>query len=212
VRNSWTPCLEFADPDHAYVGNSNCIRMVSPTILHRPLMCAPSQRPHCRQAATCAHCSRMRRGAGQRGKRVPGQPVLDDVEAAHVRVPGKPAAGLAVTLHGPFCCPRSQQAPNAAPLTSPPSSPSAPRYRSHPSRPAWLAGVRLQPSMYSNLPHWVQDGAQVLKEIEACTKAFPNSYIRLVAFDRARQVQISGFLVHRPANATEYRKPEQRSV
>ena len=36
------------------------------------------------------------------------------------------------------------------------------------------------------------DGSQVLKEIEGCTKAFPNAYVRLVAFDAVRQVQVAG--------------------
>jgi ribulose-bisphosphate carboxylase small chain len=57
-----------------------------------------------------------------------------------------------------------------------------------------------------------QDGAQVLGEIAACTKAFPDAYIRLVAFDAVRQVQITGFLVHRPASATEHREPSKRSI
>jgi ribulose-bisphosphate carboxylase small chain len=26
VRNGWTPCLEFSEPENAYVGNTNCIR------------------------------------------------------------------------------------------------------------------------------------------------------------------------------------------
>nr|BAD42340.1 ribulose-1,5-bisphosphate carboxyase/oxygenase small subunit [Nannochloris bacillaris] len=56
------------------------------------------------------------------------------------------------------------------------------------------------------------DGSQVLKEIAACTKAFPGAYIRLVAFDASRQVQVAGFLVHRPAGAKEFRAPDQRSV
>jgi ribulose-bisphosphate carboxylase small chain len=41
------------------------------------------------------------------------------------------------------------------------------------------------------------DGDQVLREITSCTRAFPDAYIRLVCFDPLRQVQISGFLVHR---------------
>ena len=57
-----------------------------------------------------------------------------------------------------------------------------------------------------------QDGGAVLKEIDSCTKAFPNAYIRLVAFDNIRQMQISGFLVHRPAGAGEFRAPSERSV
>lgn len=32
----------------------------------------------------------------------------------------------------------------------------------------------------------------MLKEISQCTKAFPNAYIRLVAFDPSRQVQVAG--------------------
>ena len=56
------------------------------------------------------------------------------------------------------------------------------------------------------------DGSQVLKEITECTKAFPKAYIRLVAFDASRQVQVAGFLVHRPAGATEFRQPGERSV
>jgi len=56
------------------------------------------------------------------------------------------------------------------------------------------------------------DGSQVLKEISACTKAFPDAYIRLVAFDANRQVQVAGFLVHRPPTAKEWQKPENRSV
>jgi len=56
------------------------------------------------------------------------------------------------------------------------------------------------------------DGAQVLKEIAACTKAFPNAYIRLVAFDNVKQVQCAGFLVHRPPNATEYQPADKRSL
>ena len=57
-----------------------------------------------------------------------------------------------------------------------------------------------------------QDGAQVLKEVASCTKAFPNAYIRLVAFDASRQVQITGFLVHRPAAAKEFQAPSSRSI
>jgi Ribulose bisphosphate carboxylase, small chain len=32
------------------------------------------------------------------------------------------------------------------------------------------------------------DSSQVLREIQQCTRAFPDSYIRLVAFDNKRQV------------------------
>lgn len=56
------------------------------------------------------------------------------------------------------------------------------------------------------------DGSQVLAEMKQCTKAFPGAYIRLVAFDAVRQVQMCGFLVHRPPQCSEYKKPENRSV
>lgn len=56
------------------------------------------------------------------------------------------------------------------------------------------------------------DPSQVLNEINNCTKSFPDAYIRLVAFDSSRQVQCAGFLVHRPANSSEFTEPSQRSV
>jgi len=56
------------------------------------------------------------------------------------------------------------------------------------------------------------DPSQVLSEIQKCNTTFPDAYVRLVAFDNVRQVQITGFLVHRPPSATEYRTPDQRSV
>jgi ribulose-bisphosphate carboxylase small chain len=56
------------------------------------------------------------------------------------------------------------------------------------------------------------DASQVLKEVAACTAAFPTSYVRLVAFDNQKQVQCMGFLVQRPASATDYCPVERRSV
>eukprot|EP00884_Botryococcus_braunii_P011161 jgi/Botrbrau1/20045/Bobra.200_1s0050.1 len=56
------------------------------------------------------------------------------------------------------------------------------------------------------------DSGQVLREIQQCTRAFPDSYIRLVAFDNKRQVQVAGMLVHRPPTARDYRQPMDRSV
>jgi len=55
-------------------------------------------------------------------------------------------------------------------------------------------------------------GDEVLREITAVTKCFPDDYVRLVAFDNVRQVQCLSFLVHRPPSATEYTTPEKRSV
>jgi ribulose-bisphosphate carboxylase small chain len=56
------------------------------------------------------------------------------------------------------------------------------------------------------------DSSQVLKEIASCKKSFPHAYIRLVAFDSSRQVQIAGFLVSRPPGATDYAAVKARSV
>ncbi len=56
------------------------------------------------------------------------------------------------------------------------------------------------------------DPSQVLKEVKACERAFPDAYVRMVAFDPVRQVQVAGFLVHRPRSATEHRAANQRSV
>jgi len=56
------------------------------------------------------------------------------------------------------------------------------------------------------------DPSQVLKEIDNCTKSFPDAYIRIVAFDQVRQVQCAGFLVHRPDSAHEFQAPDRRSI
>jgi ribulose-bisphosphate carboxylase small chain len=56
------------------------------------------------------------------------------------------------------------------------------------------------------------DPHQVLAEVDACKRAFSDSYIRLVAFDNIAQCQTISFLVHRPPSARDYQMPEQRSV
>nr|1UZH_C Chain C, RIBULOSE BISPHOSPHATE CARBOXYLASE SMALL CHAIN 2, RIBULOSE BISPHOSPHATE CARBOXYLASE SMALL CHAIN [Chlamydomonas reinhardtii]1UZH_F Chain F, RIBULOSE BISPHOSPHATE CARBOXYLASE SMALL CHAIN 2, RIBULOSE BISPHOSPHATE CARBOXYLASE SMALL CHAIN [Chlamydomonas reinhardtii]1UZH_I Chain I, RIBULOSE BISPHOSPHATE CARBOXYLASE SMALL CHAIN 2, RIBULOSE BISPHOSPHATE CARBOXYLASE SMALL CHAIN [Chlamydomonas reinhardtii]1UZH_J Chain J, RIBULOSE BISPHOSPHATE CARBOXYLASE SMALL CHAIN 2, RIBULOSE BISPHOSPHATE CAR len=57
-----------------------------------------------------------------------------------------------------------------------------------------------------------RDPMQVLREIVACTKAFPDAYVRLVAFDNQKQVQIMGFLVQRPKTARDFQPANKRSV
>ena len=57
-----------------------------------------------------------------------------------------------------------------------------------------------------------KDAMQVLREVVACTKAFPEAYVRLVAFDNLKQVQIMGFLVQRPKSAKDWKPNAQRSV
>lgn len=56
------------------------------------------------------------------------------------------------------------------------------------------------------------DPNQVLREVQACKRAFSDSYIRLVAFDNIAQCQTMGFLVNRPMNSRDFRRPEDRSV
>ena len=41
---------------------------------------------------------------------------------------------------------------------------------------------------------------EVLSEIRACTRAFPECFIRVAGFDNIKQVQCSSFLAHRPTN------------
>ena len=55
------------------------------------------------------------------------------------------------------------------------------------------------------------DSSQVLKEVAQAAKDFPNAYVRLVAFDSDRQVQVTSMLVQRP-NANDMCTPDKRSV
>jgi len=45
------------------------------------------------------------------------------------------------------------------------------------------------------------DPSQVLNEIHECKKAYPNAYIRCLAFDNKRQVQCMAFVIQKPATA-----------
>merc|ERR1711966_595662 len=42
------------------------------------------------------------------------------------------------------------------------------------------------------------DPNQVLTEVKACSRAFPNSFVRVAGFDNIKQVQCASFLVARP--------------
>lgn len=77
------------------------------------------------------------------------------------------------------------------------------------------------PQLYQDNRYWTmwklpmfgcRDPMQVLREIVACTKAFPDAYVRLVAFDNVKQVQIMGFLVQRPKTAKDWQPVNKRSV
>ena len=56
------------------------------------------------------------------------------------------------------------------------------------------------------------DASQVLKEIANAVKSFPDSYVRVAAFDSEKQVQVVSFLVHRPASAKDFQAPDKRSI
>ncbi|KAJ1433476.1 Ribulose bisphosphate carboxylase small chain, domain [Sesbania bispinosa] len=46
------------------------------------------------------------------------------------------------------------------------------------------------------------DSSQVLKEIYECKKAYPNAYIRCLAFDNHRHMQSMAFLIQKPVSST----------
>merc|ERR1712224_573063 len=52
-------------------------------------------------------------------------------------------------------------------------------------------------SMYKLPMFGCTDPHEVIREIEACKKEFPNAAIRVIAFDANRQVQTAGFLVRK---------------
>ena len=68
------------------------------------------------------------------------------------------------------------------------------------------------PSLAAQPMFGCTDGSQVVKEIGACRKAFPEAYVRLVAFDPIKQVQVAGFLVNRPSSVKDFQAPDKRSV
>lgn len=43
------------------------------------------------------------------------------------------------------------------------------------------------------------DSSQVLNEIQQCKKAYPNAFIRCLAFDNVKQAQCMAFLIQKPA-------------
>merc|ERR1712072_1351741 len=55
-------------------------------------------------------------------------------------------------------------------------------------------------------------GCNNADEVKACVKAFPDCYVRCAGFDNIKQVQCHGFLVHRPANQTDRRDVDDRSL
>ncbi|KAL0339956.1 UNVERIFIED_CONTAM: Ribulose bisphosphate carboxylase small chain, chloroplastic [Sesamum calycinum] len=44
------------------------------------------------------------------------------------------------------------------------------------------------------------DSSQILNEIQECRQAYPNAYIRCLAFDNVKQAQCMAFLIQKPKN------------
>lgn len=93
---------------------------------------------------------------------------------------------------------------------------------SNDERPCATAATALAPvQTYYDNRYWTMwklpmfgcsDPSQVIKEVRACVKAFPDCYIRLVAFDSISQCQTASFLVHRPASDDGYTEPQVRPL
>jgi len=152
------------------------------------------------------------------------------------RLPGGARARTLTALAPPcsFCrprfCPRRRKktppSPTGTPKTKHNKNPQPPTTSQEFSNEGYVTNdsvVRLSgvAANYYDNRYWTMwklpmfgctDSSQVLREIEAATKAFPDAYIRMAAFDAVRQVQVASMLVHRPAAATDYRKPDQRQV
>ncbi|KAK1322653.1 hypothetical protein QJS10_CPA02g01489 [Acorus calamus] len=47
-----------------------------------------------------------------------------------------------------------------------------------------------------------KDPAQVLNEIQECKQAYPNTYIRCLAFNSQKQGQCMSFVIQKPSSAT----------
>lgn len=50
------------------------------------------------------------------------------------------------------------------------------------------------------------DSSQVLNEIHECKKAYPNAYIRCLAFDNQQQVQCMAFVIQKPITTSTWKK------
>ena len=53
---------------------------------------------------------------------------------------------------------------------------------------------------------------EVLQEVRACTRAFPECFIRVAGFDNIKQVQCSSFLAHRPSNDRTFAAVNKRQA
>jgi ribulose-bisphosphate carboxylase small chain len=86
----------------------------------------------------------------------------------------------------------------------------------------WALGVEWTDDPHPRNTYWnmwgipmfeIKDGAAVVYEVNACRKAQPGSYIRVIAFDNTRGVEsiTMGFIVHRPAKEPGFGLVRQES-
>ena len=68
-------------------------------------------------------------------------------------------------------------------------------------------------AMYGHPMFDLQDAAGVLQEVQACRKAFPRHYIRMMAFDSTRNTEsiAMSFIVNRPAREPGFTLSRQES-
>jgi ribulose-bisphosphate carboxylase small chain len=68
--------------------------------------------------------------------------------------------------------------------------------------------------MWGNPMFDLKDAAGVLLELTACRKAFPNHYIRMMAFDSTRNIEsiVMSFIVNRPAAEPGFHLERQETV
>ena len=78
-------------------------------------------------------------------------------------------------------------------------------------RPRPACRLPLTHSPHTHTPNH-STNTQVLKEVELASKAYPDAYVRMCAFDASRQVQVTSMLVHRPPSSKDYRLPADRAV
>ncbi len=71
----------------------------------------------------------------------------------------------------------------------------------------WIPGIEYTPELdpYNSFWHmWklpffdATQVADVMKELDACQKANPDSFIKLTGYDNKRQGQVLSFVVHKP--------------
>lgn len=74
-------------------------------------------------------------------------------------------------------------------------------YREHHTSPGYYDGRYW--TMWKLPLFGCMDANQVLKEVEECKRTYPGTYIRVLGFNKKKQVQAAGFIVYKP-NTNSY--------